>query len=313
MVERLPPLNALRAFEVASRLMSFRDAAAELNVTPSALSYQIRQLEDHLGVLLFTRLNRSVELTEAGERLQPGLRDAFERMRDAVSRAKPEGSDDVLVVSCGPAFAAKWLAPRVYRFMEAHPDIELRLSASLKLVDFATDAVDIGIRFGHGRYPGLHAEPMFREAMLPLAAPNSPVEDEATLADARLLHDDSGITVSPDVNWPSWLRLMGFTSVDGTRGVRFNHADHAIDAALDGAGIALVRLSLAMRDIAAGRLLAPFDTYLETSATFSFVTTPARLRQAKVQTFRDWLAEETAAEDEAIGGFLSARRSLANV
>ena len=311
MAARLPPLNALRAFEVASRRMSFRDAAAELNVTPSALSYQIRQLEDHLGVELFTRLNRAVVLTEAGERLQPGLRDAFERMREAVARVGG-GSESILVVSCGPAFAAKWLAPRVYRFMEAHPDVELRLSASLKLVDFTTEEVDVGIRFGSGDYPGLVVERMFREAVLPLAAAGSGVHDEATLADARLLHDDSSNFVSPDTGWPEWLRLMKF-GIDGTRGTRFNHADHALDAAIDGAGVAMGRLSLAMRDIGAGRLEAPFETYLETPATFSFVTTPARLKRDKVQIFRDWLSAEIGAEAEAIGSFLSARRSLANV
>lgn len=311
MVARLPPLNALRAFEVASRLMSFRDAAAELNVTPSALSYQIRQLEEHLGVELFTRLNRAVLLTEAGERLQPGLRDAFERMREAVERVGG-GADDILVVSCGPAFAAKWLAPRVYRFVEAYPDLELRLSASLRLVDFTTEEVDVGIRFGTGDYPGLVVERMFSEAVLPLAAPDSGVHDEDTLAVSRLLHDDSSNFVSRDTGWPDWLRRMGF-ALDGTRGTRFNHADHALDAAIDGAGVAMGRLSLAMRDIAAGRLEAPFDTYLETPAVFSLVTTPARLKRQKVQTFRDWLAGEIGAEEEAIASFLSTRRSLENV
>lgn len=311
MVARLPPLNALRAFEVASRLMSFRDAAAELNVTPSALSYQIRQLEEHLGVELFTRLNRAVRLTEAGERLQPGLRDAFERMREAVERVGG-GSDDILVVSCGPAFAAKWLAPRVYRFVEAYPDLELRLSASLKLVDFTTEEVDVGIRFGSGDYPGLVVEPMFREAVLPLAAPGLAVHDEATLARARLLHDDSSNFVSRSTGWPDWLRLMGF-ALDGTRGTRFSHADHALDAAIDGAGVAMGRLSLAMRDVAAGRLAAPFETYMETPARFSLVSTPARLARPKVQTFRDWLFAEIAEEAGAVSDFLSTRRSLENV
>ena len=311
MVARLPPLNALRAFEAASRLMSFRDAASELNVTPSALSYQIRQLEDHLGVELFVRLNRAIRLTEAGERLQPGLRDAFERMREAVERVGG-GADDILVVSCGPAFAAKWLAPRIYRFVEAHPDIELRLAASLRLVDFTTEEVDVGIRFGTGDYSGLVVERMFPEAVLPLAAPASGVRDEATLAGARLLHDDSSNFVSRNTGWPDWLRLMGF-AIDGMRGTRFNHADHALDAAIDGAGVAMGRLSLAMRDIAAGRLEAPFETYLETPAMFWLVTTPARLKRPKVQIFRDWLLAEIGAEASAIASVLSTRRSLANV
>ena len=313
MVTRLPPLNALRAFEVAARLMSFRDAAAELNVTPSALSYQIRQLEDHLAVELFTRLNRAVVLTEAGERLRPGLRDAFERMREAVERVVPQEDGDVLVVSSGPAFAAKWLAPRVWRFMEAQPSIELRISASLKLTDFSSGAVDCAIRFGSGDYRGVVVEPMFAEAILPLASPALKIEDEADLANVRLLHDDSTSFMPNAPGWPDWLRLAEFSSVDGLRGPRFNHADHPLDAALDGAGVALGRLSLAMRDIDAGRLVAPFEGYLPSAANFYFVAPDANLKRPKVQAFREWLAAETGREAEAVASFLSERRSLAKV
>ena len=310
---RLPPLNSLRAFEVAARRMSFRDAASELNVTPSALSYQIRQLEDHLGVPLFVRMNRAVALTAAGERLRPGLRDAFERMREAVKRAVPAGNDDVLVVSTGPAFAAKWLAPRVWRFMEAHPDIELRISASLRLVDFADGAVDCAIRFGPGRYPGLAVDALFDEAVLPLASPALGVATSADLAKTRLLHDDSTSFLPNAPGWPDWLRLMGFDEVDGLRGPRFSHADHPLDAALDGAGVALGRLSLAMRDIRAGRLVAPFDGYIPAAANFHFVAPEANLPLPKVQRFREWLAEETGAEAEAVSELLAERRSLAKV
>ena len=313
MAARLPPLNALRAFEVAARHLSFRDAAGELNVTPSALSYQIRQLEDHLGVELFRRMNRAVALTEAGERLRPGLHDAFVRMRDAVAKVAPKADEGVLVVSSGPAFAAKWLAPRVWRFMEACPDIELRISASLRLVNFADDAVDCAIRFGPGRYPGLLVEPLFEEAVLPLAAPSLGLGDEADLARARLLHDDSTAFLPNAPNWPEWLRLSGMSSIDGLRGPRFSHADHPLDAALDGAGVALGRLSLAMRDIGAGRLEAPFEGYLPGAANFYFVAPEANAKRRKVQLFREWLAAETGAEAEAVSALLADKRSLQKV
>ena len=311
MTARLPPLNSLRAFEVASRLMSFRDAAKELNVTPSALSYQIRQLEDHLHVPLFRRLNRAVELTEAGRRLQPGLRDAFERMRAAVEAVSPR--TDVLVVSTGPAFAAKWLAPRVWRFMEREPEIELRLSASIRLVNFAADEVDVAIRFGAGRYEGVSVEALFREAMLPLCAPSLGVATPEDLRTARLLHDDSTSFAPSAGTWPQWLERMGLDGVDGGRGTRFNHADHVLDAAVDGAGVALGRLSLAMRDIAAGRLHAPFDGYMPAEVGFHLVAPKENLLRPNVQAFRTWLLEETAAESRAIEAFLRDRRSLLNV
>ncbi|MGI9355850.1 MAG: LysR family transcriptional regulator, partial [Rhizobiaceae bacterium] len=171
MAYRLPSLNALRAFEAAARSLSFRKAAEELFVTPSALSYQIKQLEDQLQMPLFERLNRAVALTEAGRRLYPGIHEGLERMQGAVRTVGRTAQDKVLVVSSGPAFAAKWLAPRVYKFVDQHPDIELRIAAGLKLTDFNVDEVDIALRFGGGDYPGLFVEPLFDEAVLPLASP----------------------------------------------------------------------------------------------------------------------------------------------
>ena len=289
--------------------MSFKDAADELNVTPSALSYQIRQLEDHLGVALFVRMNRRVELTDAGARLAPGLRDGFSKLREAVNSVE-DTDDQVLVVSSGPAFAAKWLAPRVWRFMESHPDIELRLSASLRLVDFAVDEVDVAIRFGAGDYRDVVVEALFDEALIPLCAPHIAPSSEAELSKLALLHDDSSKPVVDAADWPEWLRKTKFSSVDGTRGPRFNHADHAIDAAVDGAGIVLGRIALAMRDIEAGRLVAPFPMYLPARIRFWFVTSEAKMARPKVQAFRQWLAEETGAVSGTIAAFLADKRSL---
>ncbi|MEO1066872.1 MAG: transcriptional regulator GcvA [Pseudomonadota bacterium] len=292
MVDRLPPLNALKAFEATARNLSFSAAAEELHVTPSALSYQVRQLEEHLGQKLFVRLNRAIELTDAGRQLYPGIHTGLLAMAEAVSSLKAETPDDVLIVSTGPAFAAKWLAPRMYRFIEKHPDIELQIAASLKLVDFVQEDPDVAIRFGYGDYPDLHVEPIFDEAVTPMCAPeiiDRGLKEPADLAKFTLLHDDSMKHIEQTPGWPEWLRRANVTNVDGTRGVKFNYADHCIDAAVEGAGVALGRSSLATRELRLGRLIAPFDIDITTPAAFWFVCERKDLEREKVSKFRDWL------------------------
>lgn len=292
MPDRLPPLNALRAFEVTARHMSFSKAADELFVTPSALSYQVRQLEEHLGQKLFERLNRAIALTPAGEKLYPGIHTGLLAMSEAVGSLKSATPDDVLVVSTGPAFAAKWLAPRMYRFIEAHPDIELQISASLKLIEFGAGEADVALRFGYGDYPDLHVEPIFDEAVTPMCAPElieRGLKAPSDLKNFTLLHDDSMRHIDRAPDWQEWLRRAGVTGVDASRGMRFSHADHSIDAAVEGAGVALGRSSLAGRELQSGRLVAPFDVHLTTSAAFWFVCSPADLEKPKVVAFRSWL------------------------
>lgn len=306
-MKRLPPLNALRAFDLASQMMSFQKAADALNVTPSALSYQIRQLEDVLGVTLFVRHNRRVELTEAGARLAPGITDAFERMESAVIRLKPETPDNILTVSTGPAFAAKWLSPRVHKFIEKHPDIELRISASLKLVDFEADGVDIAIRFGGGHYPGLEIAAFLPEFLLPLASPNYVAQHlDATgapdLSQMVLLHDDSASFLKQSGNWGRWVREKGFKNIDTDRGTRFNHADHGLEAAIDGAGIVLGRLGLSIRDMKAGRLVAPFDLMLPAEANFYLCIIPQTYERPKIKAFWDFIMDEAEAEKAVLKG-----------
>ncbi|MEL6946100.1 MAG: transcriptional regulator GcvA [Pseudomonadota bacterium] len=315
MAYRLPPLNSLRAFEAAARLGSFQKAAEDLFVTPSALSYQIRQLEEHLGVSLFHRHNRKVLLSEEGERLFPGIHDGFERFQGAVSTLERARKSNVLVVSSGPAFGAKWLAPRMYKFVDAHPDLEMRIAASLKLVDFNVDAVDVAIRFGGGVYPDVHVEPLFDEAVLPLASP-AYVEEHRRDIEAKafgnltLMHDDSSKFLAGAMGWSNWLKAMGDETTDASRGPRFNHADHGLDAAIDGAGIVFGRLGLAMRDIRSGRLVAPFDTYMKANSGFYFVVPKASLDLRPVQVFRSWLLDQAAEEASEIEAFLATMRSL---
>jgi LysR family glycine cleavage system transcriptional activator len=313
-MRRLPPLNALRAFEIAARHMSFQKAAEELNVTPSALSYQIRQLEGFLGVKLFERLNRAVRLTDAGERIVPGVHDAFERLAGAMDRLKGSSPPNVLIVSTGPACAAKWLSPRLHRFLERHPDIDIRISPSLRLTDFDGDEVDVAIRFGAGKYRGLHTEALADEHVLPLVSPKllegfggrfRPVD----LARLTLLHDDSANFLSNAANWADWLRLARMDDIDPSRGPHFSHADQALEAALDGAGIVLGRLSLAVRDIANGRLVAPFDLTLRAQAAFFFCCPPSRLAEAKIKAFRTFLFDEIREERAFLDVFLRGKRT----
>ena len=312
---RLPSLNALRAFEAAARLLSFQKAAEELFVTPSALSYQIKQLEEQLQMPLFVRLSRAVALTEAGRRLYPGIHEGFERMQGAVRTLGRTGQDKVLVVSSGPAFAAKWLAPRVYKFVDQHPDVELRIAAGLKLTDFNVDEVDVALRFGGGNYPGLFVEPLFEEAVLPLASPEY-VErfggslDDTNLKRVTLLHDDSTSFMQKRSNWKRWLDDRGIDDVDAEKGPRFNHADHGLDAAVDGAGIVLGRLTLAMRDIRLRRLVAPFEHYLKARAGFCFVAPTGSMKLPRVGIFHQWLREEVETEAAEIAAFLATKRSL---
>jgi LysR family glycine cleavage system transcriptional activator len=314
MAYRLPPLNSLRAFEAAARHMSFQKAAQELSVTPSALSYQIRQLESFLQVPLFLRLNRAVRLTEDGQRIAPGIHDAFERLAEAMGRLNGPAPANVLTISTGPAFAAKWLSPRLHKFLERYPEIDIRISANTKLTDFRSDEVDLSIRFGGGNYSGLHVERLADEHVLPLVSPRLLEQfggrlEPKDLGRIALLHDDSANFMTNAVNWDDWLRRARITDVDSTRGPRFSHADHALEAALDGAGIVLGRLTLSMRDIASGRLVAPFDLMVPAQAGFYFCCLPERLAEPKIKAFRDFLFSEIAAERSILDDFRSAKRS----
>lgn len=302
MKSRLLPLNALRAFDAASRHLSFQRAAEELGVTPSALSFQIRQLEEFLQISLFERHNRRVALTEAGARFAPFVQDGFERLHGALNQLRPATPDDILTVTTGPAFAAKWLSPRIHRFLDKHPDIELRIAANLSLSDLRRDGVDVAIRFGAGNYPGLRVEPLAQDAVLPLISPVLLAErfggtlTHDDLASLTLLHDESAAFLPNTVTWASWLKQADAHGIDASRGARFNHADHALEAAVDQAGIVLGRLTLAARDIRAGRLVAPFDLVLPANASFFFCCLPEASTVPKIEAFRAFVREEIEGE-----------------
>lgn len=295
MNERLPPLTALRAFEAAARHMSFAKAADELNVTPAALSYQIKALEADLGQPVFRRLNRAVELTEAGRALAPGTADAFASLSAAWRNAKRLNNTDVLTVTAGPSFTSKWLAPRLYKFAQEHPEIELRFNAGLRLADFDRDEVDVAIRFGIGVGDNLFVAGLNQEWMTPMMTPElaQTIKTPEDFAHTTLIHDDSVAFLKMNWDWPSWCRAAE-VDIDTDHGLRFSQADHALDAAMSGAGVVLGRITLATRALESGRLVAPFNIGIIADAKFRFVCPKGHENRPHIKAFHDWVVNEMA-------------------
>ena len=304
----LPPLNALRAFEAAARHLSFARAADELSVTPAALSHQIRGLEESLGERLFDRRARGVVLTPAGSLLYPGLHAAFLQIRQSVDLLVRDASEKVLVVSAPPGFTAKWLAPRLYRFLMANPDIDTRISASKELANFTTDGIDVAIRNHRSAVPGLWSRKLVDIHLLPVASPRLIAEiGLMTLADlkrAPLIHDTMLGALPGMPTWADWLAAAGVTGVDLERGLRFNSSDHALEAAAEGAGVLLGQRELAHDDLRSGRLVAPFALEVEAERSFHFVCPDGLQSRPKIRAFYEWLAAEVARmhEERAAAG-----------
>jgi LysR family glycine cleavage system transcriptional activator len=299
------PLTALRAFDAAARHMSFALAARELNVTPAALSYQIKRLEDHLGVQVFRRLNRAVELTEAGRALRPGVAEGFAALASAQRAVRRLGDQRTLTITAGPGFTAKWLAPRLFRFAKANPEIELRFIASLKLMDFDRDEVDAAIRFGISTDDRLYCWDAGGDWLTPICTPDiaARLKTPADLARVTLLHDDSLPIGTAPLGWPDWLRAVGLPTVTGLRGPRFSNADHVIDAAAEGAGVAMARLLLAERELTAGRLIAPFAMSLRTEGRYRFMCPAGAQARPATAAFLRWFQKEIALSAQAIADY----------
>jgi LysR family transcriptional regulator, glycine cleavage system transcriptional activator len=292
MPRRLPPLNALPSFEAAARHLSFSRAADELHVTHGAVSRAVRNLEDHLGVQLMIRATRSVRLTPIGASYAAEIRDALEHLATATSAATGQASG-MLSVSALDSFAARWLVPRLFRFRRAHHDIDVRLATSERLADFASDGIDIAIRYGRGQYPGLAAELLMKEDVFPVCSPRLldgpyPLRTPADLASHTLIHDDF------HVDWAMWLRSAGIEGVDPHHGPTFLSSDLAVQAAVQGEGVVLGRSALVGDDLAAGRLVRPFEFSLPASLAYYVVYPPRALQRANVKAFRDWLIAEVA-------------------
>ncbi|HRD76211.1 MAG TPA: transcriptional regulator GcvA [Hyphomicrobiaceae bacterium] len=299
----LPPLNALRAFEAAARHLSLTKAAEELHVTPAALSHQVRGLEEALGVRLFQRLPRALALTDAGRKLLPGLSSGFSQIRQAVALVQETGGGRVLVVSTPPGFTSKWLAPRLHRFLTANPDIEVRVSSTLKNADFETDGVDVAVRNLRHSQPvdqSLFSEHLVDLGLVPVCSPaflaaHPELVSPSDLAKVPLVHDNQMAGRLDNPGWPEWLAAAGVDGVSLGHGVKFNSADHALEAALEGAGVLLAHSVLASDDLKVGRLVSPFPMTIAMRRSFRIVCPIGHETRANIRTFRDWIHAEMAA------------------
>ncbi len=297
MIGHLPPLNALRAFESAARHLSFSKAADELRVTPAAISHQIHALEQDLGVRLFRRLNRSVELTASARVLLPGLSEAFAGIQSSVGRLRAHNDTGTLTVTASPSFAAKWLVPRLHRFQERHREIDVRISANDDVVDLTKGDFDIAIRYGTGNYPGLEVELLFTNEVFPACSPQllasgSPLRTPEDLAGHALIHDQAIERDPLAPTWPMWLKAAGVKDLAANSGLSFNNMHLALDAAIAGHGVVLAYSEIAAADLAAGRLVRLFSLALPDPFSYYVVTAPGALERPKVRAFRNWLRQE---------------------
>lgn len=292
-MRRLPPLNALRAFEAAARHLSFTRAAEELHVTQAAVSHQIRALEDRLGRKLFRRVGRNLFLTDAAQVYLADLRAAFDRIDEATRRLEARDRGGVLNATVLPSFAAMWLLPRLGRFRAAHPEIDVRLSSDSEMVDFARSDFDIGIRTGRGRWPGLRSDLVLTEQLTVVCSPELArsvgLRTPRDLARTTLLHDE------PRERWAIWFRRLGIDDIDPWRGPGFSHSNMVIQAAVAGQGVAVVGETLAADELRAGRLVRPFAETLPTDYSYYLVYLEAAAERPKIAAFREWILAEAAA------------------
>ena len=301
---RLPPLNALRAFEAAARHLNFSRAADELSVTPGAVSQQIQNLEDYVGAALFKRTPRGLLLTDAAQTALPALREAFDRLAEAASLLTAAVDGRRLTLTAPPSFAAKWLVPRLGAFERAHPQVDVWLSAGIELVDLGSGEVDVAIRYGAGRYTGLEVRRLMSETVIPVISPElareQPLEGPEDLKNHVLLHDGSPDLDDSCPDWPMWLAARGLRGVDGARGPRFNQSSLVIEAAANGRGVALAKRTLAQADLEAGRLVAPLQIATAVDFAYYLVHPKAKGRLPQVKAFIGWIEAEAQAHEAAM-------------
>jgi LysR family glycine cleavage system transcriptional activator len=288
---RLPSLNGLRAFEAAARHLSFTQAASELNVTQTAISHQIRRLEEELGIRLFIRKNRALALTPKARDYLPGVRAAFNDLRLATDRLLRKDEDNVLTVSTLASLAVKWLLPRLSTFQEAHPKIDVRITTSANLVDFRGGDVDAAIRYGRGNWDGVRADWLMADELFPVCSPalltgKRPLKTPDDLRDHVLLHTSG----SNSDDWRLWLTAAGLPNdISKEHGITFDLSLMTVQAAVDGIGVAMGRTSYVQDDIAKGRLVVPFNITLPADAGFYLVSPEAAADPPKLKAFREWL------------------------
>ncbi|MFX4222969.1 MAG: transcriptional regulator GcvA [Thalassobaculum sp.] len=299
-MDSLPPLTALRAFEVVASRLSVKAAAEDLSITPSALSHQIRHLEDTLGLKLFHRLNRRLLLTDAGQVYFSKIAPAFATLRAATAEIAERGQADTLVITAPASFAEIWLLPRLPRFLGAHPDVDLRIEATSRPVDYGREAVDASIRYGAGPWPGLESRRLIPEQLVALCAPalvtgRGRIRTPADLARQTLIHSDQRLT-----GWTAWLRRHKLVGLRGSRNLRFSQSAHSLQAAIQGLGVVLENRIMARDALGAGALVEPFAELppMEDGAGYHLVAPADRMGMPQVRALVEWLEAE-AAEPEA--------------
>lgn len=297
MAERLPPLNALRTFDVAARHLSFTRAAEELFVTQAAVSHQIKTLEDFLGLKLFRRRNRALLLTEEGQSYYQEVKAIFAALKSATRKLQTHSAKGALTVSLLPSFAIHWLIPRLARFNLAQPEIDVRIQAEDRVIHKLADDVDVAIMYGRGQWPGLQAEKLYTDYLVPVCAPAllsgaAPLTCPADLAHHTLLHDISRR------DWSAYIRQLKLTGVNVQQGPIFSHSAMVLQAAIHGQGIALASRMMVQTEIEAGRLVCPFSEGLVSKNTFYLVCQEKPHPQGKIAAFRQWILQE-AERDKA--------------
>jgi LysR family glycine cleavage system transcriptional activator len=310
---RLPPLNALRAFEAAARHLSFKNSARELHVTPGAVSHQVKVLEESLGLPLFRRLTRALELTPDGQALLPKVQEGLRSLAEAVERVRTRTEARTLTVLAPPNFAARWLVPRLGRFTSRHPDVDLHIASRPTMIDGREDsdlapqpeASEVApiamVRFGDGRYPNARVDEVFSAVYVPVCSPKlvrgpNALKKPEDLRHHTLLHDDTVFEEGARPSWGAWLEAVGMDDIDAARGPHFSDASLSFEAALEGLGVALAMKPLVRGEIEAGRLVVPFDITAPAAYSYYLVTPDAAPRGGSVESFRDWLLAESAAE-----------------
>ena len=308
-MRRLPSLNSLRAFEATARHLSFTKAASELNVTAGAISQQVKQLEEYLGIKLFLRKNRMIELTQEARLGLPKISDGLDRFVEGVSAIRDCDNYKPLTITLPPTFAARWLMPRLTSFQKLHPDIDVRIDATYKLVDIINEDIDAGIRFGTGDYAGLEADFLLKQEVIPVCSPalleassakGKSLKKPIDLSNHTLLHCDFFLnsTSQTQPDWDLWFSMVGVEadSIDTSHGVHFAQHDLLVQAAIEGQGIALVASISAQKALKDGLLVQPFDSGLPLEHAYYFIYPKAKASLSRVLVFRNWLLEEVKNE-----------------
>jgi len=299
LASRLPPLNALRAFEASARQLSFTRAAEELFVTQAAISHQIKSLEEFLGIKLFMRKNRALLLSEEGQAYYLDIKDVFTSINDATERLLARGAKGAITVSLQPSFAIQWLVPRLNAFNALHPDIDVRIKAVDQAESSLTEDVDVAIYYGRGHWADIHAEQLQKEYLVPVCSPlllqgKKPLDKLEDLVNHTLLHDTSRR------DWKRWFKQVNVKATNVNHGPIFSHSAMVVQAALHGQGVALAHSFLSRPDIEAGRLICPFDEVLESKNAYYVVCRERQVDLGKIAAFREWVLDTVAQEQDEL-------------